>query len=287
MSSQAGSSTRSSMTIGTRLGLFIVLFFTLVSVFSPWLAPFKADQNFQDALKRPPAWSEGGQAQFVFGTDDLGRDILSRLIRGAPVSLGLGLSVVIFSILFGTFTGLLAGTIGGWVDQGCSRIMDIIMALPSMLMAIVVIAVLGPSLTNTVIALGLVGVPSIFRIVRGGALGEVRKNYVIAAKTFGAGWFRVAFRHVLPNCMSLLIVQGTLGLSNAILDAAALGFLGLGAQPPIPEWGTMLSDSRSFIESSPWMVTLPGLCILLVVIGLNLLGDSLRDRLDPKLRKIS
>lgn len=275
------------MTLGTRLGIFIVGFFALISLLSPWIAPFSPSQSFQESLKLPPAWSEGGHGKFLLGTDDLGRDLLSRLIRGAPVSLGLGVSVVVFSLFFGTLLGLLAGTRGGWIDQIASRLMDIILALPSMLMAIVVIAVLGPSLANTVIALGLVGIPSIFRIVRGSSLVEVRKNYVIAAKTFGANWFRIAFRHVLPNCMSLLIVQGTLGLSNAILDAAALGFLGLGAQPPTPEWGTMLSDARSFIESSPWMVTLPGLCILLVVIGLNLLGDSLRDRLDPKLRKIT
>lgn len=275
------------MTWGTRFGLVIVIFFTAVSVLSPWISPYRSDQMFQDALKLPPAWSAQGQASFVLGTDDLGRDILSRLIGGAPVSLGLGFAVVIFSILFGTLFGLLAGTKGGWVDQVFTRLMDILMALPSMLMAIVVIAILGPSLTNTIISLGIVGIPAIFRIVRASSLVEVQKNYVIAARTFGAGWFRMAFRHVLPNCLAPLIVQGTLGLSNAILDAAALGFLGLGAQPPTPEWGTMLSDARSFIESSPWMVTLPGLCILLVVIGFNLLGDALRDRLDPRLKKIA
>ena len=275
------------MTWGTRFGLVVVTFFIGISILSPWISPFQSDQIFQDSLKLPPVWTELGQKQFILGTDDLGRDILSRLIHGAPVSLGLGFLVVVFSILFGTLLGLLAGTRGGWVDQVCTRFMDIIMALPSMLMAIVVIAILGPSFVNTIISLGIVGIPSIFRIVRASSLVEIQKNYVVAAKTFGAGWFRIAFSHVLPNCLAPLIVQSTLGLSNAILDAAALGFLGLGAQPPTPEWGTMLSDARSFIESSPWMVTLPGLCILLVVIGFNLLGDALRDKLDPRLKKIA
>lgn len=271
---------------GARVGLFIILFFTFISVFSPWLAPHAADQTFPDSLKLPPIWSAQGQAAFPLGTDDLGRDSMSRLIWGAPVSLGIGLGVVVFSLFFGTFLGLISGTFGGWIDQALSRLMDILMALPSMLMAIVVIAILGPSLMNTVIALGIVGIPSIYRMMRASTLIEIKKNYVIAAKTFGAGWFRISFKHILPNTLAPLMVQATLGLSNAILDAAALGFLGLGAQPPTPEWGTMLSDARSFIESSPWMVTLPGLCILLVVIGCNLLGDTLRDQLDPKLKKV-
>lgn len=268
-----------------KLGLTLVMLFIFVALLSPWLAPYPADQVFPEALKLPPSWSEGGQSQFFLGTDDLGRDLLSRLIRGTPVSLGIGFAVVLFSLILGSVSGLLAGTLGGTVDQVLSRLMDVLMALPSMLMAIVVIAILGPSLANTVIALGLVGIPAIFRTVRASAMVEMKKNYVIAAKTYGASFWRVAFVHVFPNCMAPLIVQSTLGLSNAILDAAALGFLGLGAQPPIPEWGTMLSDARSFIESSPAMVTWPGLCILLTVIGFNLLGDSLRDRLDPKLQR--
>lgn len=270
---------------GGALGLLIVGFFALIALSSFWLAPHPADQIFPEAIKLPPMWQDGGQAAFPFGTDDIGRDVLSRLIHGAPVSLGIGFFVVILSVLVGTSMGLVAGTLGGWADQILSRFMDIVMALPSMLMAIVIVAILGPSLTNTIIAVSLVSVPSVFRLVRGAVLAEMSKEYVTAVRAFGASWWRVAVKNVLPNCLAPLIVQATLGFSDGILNAAALGFLGLGAQPPTPEWGTMLSDARASIESSPWLVTLPGLCILLVVIGFNLLGDALRDALDPKLRK--
>ncbi|MES3039154.1 MAG: ABC transporter permease subunit [Bdellovibrionota bacterium] len=270
---------------GSLIGVGLVSFFIIIAVLSPLIAPHAYDQIFEGALKLPAFWQEGGSRAFLLGTDDLGRDLLSRLIYGAPVSLGIGFAVVIFATIIGTFLGLLAGTLRGWVDVVLSRLMDIILALPSMLMAIVVIAILGPSVKNTVLAVGIVSIPQIFRVIRATALVEMSKNYVVAIQTFGGSWWRVAIRNVLPNCVAPLIVQATLGLSDAILNAAALGFLGLGAQPPLPEWGTMLSDARSFIESSPWMVTLPGLCILLVVIGFNLLGDALRDHLDPRLKR--
>lgn len=270
---------------GGTFGGLLIAFFVLVAISSPWLAPYPADQIFSEAIKLPPMWQEGGQSQFPLGTDDIGRDLLSRLIRGAPVSMGIGFFVVLLSMLVGTALGLIAGTLGGWIDQALSRSMDVLMALPSMLMAIVVVAILGPSLTNTILAVSLVSVPSVFRLVRGAVMAEMSREYVTAVKAFGAGWWRIAVLNVLPNCMAPLIVQATLGFSDGILNAAALGFLGLGAQPPTPEWGTMLSDARASIESSPWMVTLPGLCILFVVIGFNLMGDALRDALDPKLRK--
>lgn len=270
---------------GGTFGLAIVGFFVLVALLSPWIAPHPPDQLFSDAIKLPPVWQEGGQWAHIFGTDDIGRDVLSRLMRGAPVSLGIGFFVVLLSVIVGTSLGLIAGTLGGWVDQALTRFMDILMALPSMLMAIVVVAILGPSLMNTIIAVSIVSVPAVFRLVRGAVMAEMAKEYVSAVRAFGAGWWRMSVRNVLPNCMAPLIVQATLGFSDGILNAAALGFLGLGAQPPTPEWGTMLSDARASIESSPWLVTLPGLCILLVVIGFNLLGDALRDALDPKLRK--
>lgn len=270
---------------GAVIGLIIVLLFTLAAVLSPWLAPHRPEEVFSEAVKAPPVWHADGSWRFVFGTDEIGRDVLSRLIAGAPVSLGIGFFVVLLSTVLGTFLGLVSGSLGGWVDQVLSRTMDILMALPSMLMAIVVVAILGPSLTNTILAVAIVSVPAVFRLVRGSVLSEMRKSYVTAARSYGAGWWTVAVVNVLPNCMAPLIVQATLGFSDGILNAAALGFLGLGAQPPTPEWGTMLSDARASIESSPWLVTLPGLCILLTVIGFNLLGDALRDALDPKLKR--
>jgi len=270
---------------GAWLGLSVVLFFVVIAVLSSVIAPFAAHEVFPDALKLPPFWKEGAQTLHWLGTDDLGRDLFSRLIHGAPVSLGIGFFVVLFSMFWGVLLGLIAGTYGGWVDQALSRFVDILMALPSMLMAIVVISILGSSLTNTVIAVGIVAVPPFFRLVRAAVLVEMSKNYVIAARSFGANWWRLAVINILPNCVAPIIVQGSLGFSEGILNAAALGFLGLGAQPPTPEWGTMLSDARSYIESSPTMVTLPGICILLVVIGFNLIGDSLRDSLDPRLRR--
>lgn len=270
---------------GAWLGLIVVLIFVVIALLSPWMAPYSYDQIFPEALKLPPQWMENGSTAHLLGTDDLGRDLFSRLVFGAPVSLGIGFFVVLFSLFFGSTLGLIAGTRGGWVDQVFSRGIDILMALPSMLMAIVVIAILGPSLKNTIIAVGLVSIPPFYRLVRAAVLVEMGKNYVMASRSFGASWWRLAVINILPNCMAPIIVQSSLSFSEGILSAAALGFLGLGAQPPLPEWGTMLSDARSYIESSPMMVTLPGLCILLVVIGFNLIGDSLRDNLDPRLRR--
>ncbi|MFZ4404376.1 MAG: ABC transporter permease [Pseudobdellovibrionaceae bacterium] len=185
----------------------------------------------------------------------------------------------------GVLLGALAATTKPWVDQILSRFMDVILALPSMLMAIVVIAILGPSLSNTILAVSVVLVPSIFRVIRVSLQQEVHKTYMTALQTLGASWWRRVVVNAFPNVVSGLIVQVSLGFSEAILNAAALGFLGLGVQAPYPEWGVMLSDARPFIETAPWQVTLPGLCILLLVLGLNLLGDGLRERLDPKLKR--
>lgn len=271
--------------VGACIGFSIVGFFLLIALFSPYLAPYSYDQVFADSAKLPPFWVEGSRSEFILGTDDIGRDLLSRLIYGCPVSLGIGFMVVILAVGVGSFLGLLAGTLSGWVDQVLSRIVDILMSLPSILMAIVIVSILGSSLQNAVIAVGIVSIPSVFRLVRGAVIVEMKKNYVTAVRSFGASWYQLAIINVLPNCLAPIIVQATLGFSEGILSVAALGFLGLGAQPPIPEWGTILSDARAYIESSPWMVTLPGLCILLVVVGFNLIGDSLRDFLDPKLKK--
>ena len=271
---------------GAVAGFVFVILIALVALLAPLLAPFEPITVFETALRQPPFWNSGSSSQFLLGTDDLGRDLLSRLIYGARVSMSIGFFVVVFNLSIGLFLGLIAGSLGGWIDAVVMRLMDIILALPSILLAIVVVSVLGPSLTNTVIAVGIVTLPNVVRVVRASVLVEKEKNYVIAARSFGAGWFRIFVINVLPNCMAPLLVQASFGFSDGILNAAALGFLGLGAQPPIPEWGTMLSDSRAYIESAPYLVTLPGVCILAVVIAFNILGDGLRDALDPKGKKI-
>jgi ABC-type dipeptide/oligopeptide/nickel transport system permease subunit len=270
---------------GAVLGLCLVGLVALIALFAPFIAPFEPITVFSESLRVPPFWADGHLAQFPLGTDDLGRDLLSRLIYGSRVSLGIGFFVVTFNLIFGLSLGLLAGSFGGWVDAVIMRLMDILLALPSILLAIVVVAILGPSLVNTVIAVGIVTLPNVVRIVRASILVEKKKNYVVASKSFGASWFRIYIINILPNCMAPLLIQASFGFSDGILNAAALGFLGLGAQPPMPEWGTMLSDSRAYIESASWLVTLPGLCILIVVIAFNLLGDGLRDALDPKVKR--
>lgn len=271
---------------GALLGLFLVVGVSVVALFAPWIAHYDPTQVHEGALRIPPFWHEGSDPRFLLGTDDLGRDLFSRLIHGSRVSLGIGFLVVFFTTTVGTWLGILAATLGEWVENIILRLMDILMALPSLLLAIVVVAILGPSLINTIIAVSIVSLPSVVRIVRSSILVEKSKNYVMASKSFGGSWFHIYFKNVLPNCMAPLLVQATFGFSDGILNAAAFGFLGLGAQPPTPEWGTMLSDSRSFIESSPWLVTLPGLCILIVVVSFNILGDGLRDALDPKSKRI-
>jgi len=270
---------------GAVIGLSLVLFISVIACLAPVLAPYSPSTVSDVSLTLPPFWHAEANKEFILGTDDLGRDLLSRLIYGSQVSLGIGFFVVVFMTFFGVLLGLLAGSLEGWVDALIMRTMDILMALPSILLSIVVVAVLGPSLINTVIAVGIVALPSMVRIVRASILVEKKKTYVVASKSFGASWFRIYLINVLPNCMAPLLIQATFGFSDGILSAAALGFLGLGAQPPTPEWGTMLSDSRAYIESAPWLVTLPGLCILVVVIAFNLLGDGLRDALDPKVKR--
>lgn len=265
---------------GAVVGLLVIALFVLVACLAPWLAPHDPGKVFGEALRLPP-----GNSTFPLGTDDIGRDLLSRLIHGCRVSLGIGLLVVSLSLVVGTVLGLLAGYFGGAIDTMISRGVDILMAVPSILLAIVVVSVLGPSLVNAILAVSVVAVPHFIRLVRAAVLAEKVKPYVTASRCFGASHTRQMLANILPNCIAPLIVQATLGFSDGILNAAALGFLGLGAQPPTAEWGTMLADSRPFIESSPWLVTLPGLCILFVVLGFNLLGDGLRDALDPRLRK--
>lgn len=270
---------------GAMIGIVIIILSVITALLAPVIAPHNPTEIFADSLRLPPSFIEGGKSGFFFGTDDIGRDLLSRLIYGSRISLAVGFSVVVMALVSGTILGVLAGYFGGLIDRIIMRFTDLIMSLPSILFAIVIVAVLGPGITNSIIAVAVVAVPNFIRIIRAQVLVEKNKQYVSAAKLFGAGHFRIMFVEILPNCMAPLIVQASLGFSDGILNVAALGFLGLGAQAPMSEWGTMLSDARSFIESSPWMVTLPGLCILVTVLSFNLLGDGLRDALDPRLKK--
>jgi dipeptide transport system permease protein len=270
---------------GAVMGLAVVLGIVLVAICANFIAPHSPVEQFRDAVKAPPVWEDGGTWRFVLGTDVLGRDLLSRLIHGARVSLFIGLAVMGVSFVLGVLLGLACAALGAAVDVVITRLMDLIMAVPSLVLAILVVAVLGPSLANTIVAVTIVYLPRYVRLVRASALAELQKDYVVAARVAGVGPVRLMFRTVLPNCLAPLIVQAALGVSDAILEAAALGFLGLGAQPPTAEWGTMLADAREFIRSNPWMVTLPGLAILVTVVSINLMGDGLRDALDPKMRR--
>jgi dipeptide transport system permease protein len=270
---------------GATIGFAVVVFIVLLAVFADVVAPYAPNEQFRDAVRAAPAWAEKGSMRFVLGTDSLGRDMLSRLIHGARISLFIGLSVMGVSFVIGGLLGLACVSLGNAVDVAITRVMDLIMAVPSLVLAILVVAVLGPSLTNTIVAVTIVYLPRYVRLLRATALAELGKDYVTAARVAGVGPWRLMFKTVLPNCLAPLIVQAALGVSDAILEAAALGFLGLGAQAPTAEWGTMLADAREFIRSDPWLVTLPGLAILVTVVSINLAGDGLRDALDPKMRR--
>lgn len=269
---------------GALVSLGVLGVFSLVALLAPWLSPYDPSAIHEGFVRLPPTWMNGGDVRFLLGTDDIGRDLLSRLIFGSRISLGIGLLSVLLSGFLGILFGLTAGYIGGRTDHLIMRMTDILMSLPSILLAIVVVAVLGPSLFNAIVAVSVVALPGFIRIVRGAVLNEKSKAYISACRSFGAGHGQIALRNILPNCLAPIIVTATLGFSDGILNAAALGFLGLGAQPPTPEWGVMLSDARAYIESAWWLVTLPGLCILIIVLCFNLVGDGLRDALDPKLK---
>ncbi len=270
---------------GAVYGLFFFIAIVLIAVFADLLAPHQPNEQFREAFLQPPFWQEGGSLRFPLGTDAVGRDVLSRLIHGARYSLFIGCIVVSVSLMVGVFLGLCAGFFRGKVDTVIMRIMDIVLAFPSLLLALVLVAVLGPSLINAMIAIAIVQQPHYVRLTRAAVMGEMTKDYVIAARVVGVRVLRLMFVTVLPNCMGPLIVQAALSFSSAVLDAAALGFLGMGAQPPTPEWGTMLAEAREFILRAWWVVTFPGLAILSTVLAINLMGDGLRDALDPKLKR--
>ncbi len=274
-----------SVNRGAVIGLVVFGILLIVAIFAPLIAPYAPDVQFRDALLRPPFWDANADPRFLLGTDPVGRDMLSRLIHGARYSLFIGFFVVVGALIVGVVLGVLAGYFRGWVDVLIMRIMDIILAFPPLLLALVLVAILGPGLFNAMIAIALVLQPHFARLVRAAVMAEKSREYVTAAKLSGASHFRLMMITILPNCLGPLIVQATLSFSNAILEAAALGFLGMGAQPPTPEWGTMLASAREFILKAPWVVTFPGLAILITVLAINLIGDGLRDALDPKLKR--
>jgi ABC-type dipeptide/oligopeptide/nickel transport system permease subunit len=266
-------------------GFIIITLFALAAIFAPFISPYDPNENaLYDQLK-PPVWdSAEGSTKNLLGTDDMGRDMVSRLIYGARVSLTLGMVSVGIALLLGSFLGSLAGYYKGWPDNLIMRFMDIILAFPHILLAIVIVAYLGPGLRNAMVAIGIINIPRFARIVRASVMDEYGKDYVTAARAVGAGNKRIIFNAILPNCLAPMIIQASLGFGAAILDAAGLSFLGLGAQPPIAEWGAMIAQGRSMILRAWWVMTFPGIAILLAVLGFNLFGDGLRDALDPRLR---
>ena len=270
---------------GAVLGLVLVVFLVGLALGADVIAPHSPIEQFRDFELAPPFWDHGGSLRFPLGTDAVGRDILSRLVHGTRLSLLIGAISVAISLTLGCILGLLAGYFRGIVDTAIMRLMDVMLALPSLLLAIAVVAILGPGLINAMYAIAIVLLPHYVRLARASVMAEAGREYVTSSRIAGASALRLMFATILPNCTAPLIVQATLGFSNAILEAAALGCLGLGAQPPTPEGGAMLASALEFIQRAPWVVTSPGLAILVTVLAFNLTGDGLRDALDPKLRR--
>ena len=259
-------------------GGIIILFYLAVAAFAPWLAPYDPYEINLDNRMHSPSLDHW------MGTDDKGRDILSRIIYGSRLSMGVGFASVLFGAVFGIVLGLVAGYYGRWVDSIVMRIIDVMLAFPGILLALAIISALGPSLINVTIAVGVFSVPLFARIVRGSTLEVKKLEYIDAIRSLGARDITIIFIHILPNILSPIIVQCSLRLATAILSAAGLSFLGLGAQPPSPEWGTMLSSGRDFLFSAPYMALFPGLAISILVLGFNIFGDGLRDALDPRMK---
>lgn len=260
------------------VGLAVILIIILVAILAPWIAthdPLKVDVVNREA---PPS------GQFFFGTDDFGRDIFSRIIYGTRISLYISFLSVLIATIFGVAIGGITGYYGGWMDNMIMRVMDAIMSFPAILLAIGIMAVLGPHLINVVLALGFVYIPRFARIVRGSVLSLKEKEFVEASRAMGNSDLVIIARHILPNCMAPLIVQATVSLAYAILAEATLSFLGLGAPPPAPSWGNILSDARNFMLDAPWMTVFPGIAVTIAVVGFNLFGDGLRDVLDPRMK---
>ncbi|CAM5207743.1 Peptide/nickel transport system permease protein OS=Ureibacillus acetophenoni OX=614649 GN=SAMN05877842_11131 PE=3 SV=1 [Ureibacillus acetophenoni] len=260
------------------VGTIIVLFFIFLGLIGPlFVSQGINDQNFSLRLLPP-------SSEYWFGTDDFGRDIFSRIVHGARISLAVGFFAVVLSVVVGSFLGIVAGYYGRWIDTIISRFFDIMLAFPSILLAIAVVSVLGPSLQNALIAIAIINVPNFGRLIRSRVLSVKEEEYIVSARAIGMKDSRILWRHILPNSFSPVIVQGTLAIATAIIEAAALGFLGLGAEAPNPEWGKMLANARVYLMTAPWTMFFPGIAIMLTVLGFNLMGDGLRDALDPKMK---
>ncbi|MGM0601778.1 MAG: nickel transporter permease [Bacillota bacterium] len=260
-------------------GIIIILIFALIAILAPYIAPYDPfNQNFIKSFRAP-------SSEHFLGTDEFGRDIFSRIIYGARISLQIGFIAVFISLIVGVSLGLIAGYYGGWIDMGIMRVMDLMLSFPYILLALVIMSILGPGIYNAMIAIGIVYVPQYARIVRSSVLSVKKKEYVMAARALGANDTRIILKHVLLNSMAPIIIQTTLSIGRAIINAAGLSFLGLGAQPPTPEWGAMLSNGQDFLRNAPWIATFPGVAIALLVLGFNLVGDGLRDAFDPRLHK--
>ncbi len=266
---------RSPLTVG---GLVLITLFALAAVFAPLLAPADPLKQVLSTRLRPPS------AEHWLGTDQLGRDVLSRMLFGARISLLVGVVVVVGAGSVGTFTGLVAGYAGGWLDEGLMRVTDVFFAFPALILAMAISGAIGPSLTNAMIAIAAVSWPVYARLVRAQVLTLREREYVEAARSLGASDPRIIWQHILPNTLAPLMVQASFDLGGAILAAAGLSFIGFGTQPPTPEWGVMISEGRNYIATQPWLSLFPGLAILFTVAAFNLIGDGLRDAFDPRLR---
>lgn len=262
-----------------KTGLVVIVLYLIVAFLGPYFAPYDPYQlDLPNTLQAP-------SSEHIFGTDEFGRDIFSRIIIGAGISLSVGVMTVIISSIFGGLLGAVAGYCGGAADSIIMRIIDIKLAFPEILLAIVIVTILGPGLQNVVIAVGIQSIPMFARMIRSSVLSVKESDYVLAARGLGASHLRILFKHVLPNCMAPMIVLATLRIGTAIITASGLSFLGLGAQPPTPEWGAMLASGRNYLRAAPWVSTIPGLAIMMVVFGFNVLGDGLRDAMDPRMKK--
>ncbi|SEN56155.1 nickel transporter permease [Lihuaxuella thermophila] len=260
------------------IGSIIVLMFLLMAVIAPLITPYEYTERSQELLAPP-------SADHWFGTDEMGRDLFTRVVYGSRISLWVGFVAISGSIIIGSLLGLIAGFYGGWRDSLISRFFDILLAFPGILLAIAIVAMLGPGLNNALIAIAIINIPTFGRLMRSRVLSVKEEDYILAARAMGMKNSRILWKHILPNSWTPIMVQGTLGFATAVIEAAALGFLGLGAQPPEPEWGTMLSDARQYIQLAPWTMIFPGLAIMLTVLGFNLLGDGLRDLFDPRMKR--
>ncbi|MBI3961802.1 MAG: ABC transporter permease [Deinococcus sp.] len=261
----------------TFLGAVTTLLMVLVAMFAPQLAPYPYQEVHLPDRLSPPTLA------YLLGTDQFGRDVLSRIIYGAQVSLAVGVTSTLIALVLGVILGCIAAFYGGWTDEAIMRAMDVVMAFPSLILAIALIAVTGPSMTNLVLVIGLLRVPEFSRVTRGSALAIKEKEFVEAGRALGLRDARLITRHILPNILAPILVLATLAVSTAISAEAALSFLGLGVQPPVPSWGQMLADGRQYMLGAPWLATFPGLAISVTILGINLFGDGLRDALDPRL----